>query len=238
MTRTPWWVLLVSALAPVLLIGGWSVAERLQPPTYDSVRDTISFLAGRGATDRWFMTVAIAGLGACYVVVAFGLRAVSMPGRVILAIGGIGTILVSALPLPHVGTSQSHGTAAAVGFVALTIWPLATLRRNRPGTPWALRIPVGIAATAVLIALVSWFGVSLLSHDLVGVSERTAAAAEALWPLIVVISVRAVMFRPEVGIGSERAGSVQPGSERAGSEQTRTDQARNALAENEPTRRL
>ena len=199
MTRTPWWVLLAAATAPVLLIGGWSVAERLQPPTYDSVRDTISFLAGRGATDRWLMTVAIAALGACYVVIALGLRAVSTPGRVVLAIGGIGTIFVSALPLPHVGTSQSHGTAAAVGFVALTIWPLATLRRDGPTTPWALRTPVGIAVTAVLIGLVTWFGICLLSHDLVGVSERAAAAAESLWPLIVVLSARA-LYRSERGL--------------------------------------
>jgi hypothetical membrane protein len=213
-TRVPWWVLAAAASAPVLLIGGWSIAERLQPTTYSPARDTISFLAGRGATDPWVMTAAIAALGACYVIAASGLPAVTRAGRLVLAIGGIATILVSALPLPHVGTSQSHGLAAAVGFVALTIWPLATLRRNAPQTPWALRAPAGIAAGAVLIGFVTWFGVSLLSHDMVGVSERAAAAAESLWPLIVVISIRAAVPAAVQGEAVRSASPVTSDSRR------------------------
>jgi hypothetical protein len=42
-----------SATAPVLLIGGWTEAARLQPPSFDPVADTVSALAAVGASDRW-----------------------------------------------------------------------------------------------------------------------------------------------------------------------------------------
>ncbi|MGB5017831.1 MAG: DUF998 domain-containing protein, partial [Candidatus Nanopelagicales bacterium] len=75
---------LVSAtLAPVLLIGGWTLAARLQPAGFDSSTDTISALAGLGATDRWVMTTALLGLGACHATTASGLKAAAPAGRVL-----------------------------------------------------------------------------------------------------------------------------------------------------------
>ena len=38
----PWWGVLSSAAAPVLLAGGWTVAAMLQPGSFDQVRQTIS----------------------------------------------------------------------------------------------------------------------------------------------------------------------------------------------------
>jgi hypothetical membrane protein len=191
--RPPWWVLLSSALAPVLLIGGWTVAEMLQPANYVWTRDTISALAGLGASDRWIMTYAAAGLGICYMITAVALRAAAVLGRLILFVGGAATALVSAFPLPRTGVSDVHGLVALVGFAALAIWPLAGSRRGSEagGTPWALRLPVGIGATVVLFLIAGWFGLSLLPHQFVGVSERFAAGAEAIWPLVVVLNVRA-----------------------------------------------
>ena len=52
--------------APLLLIGGFFVATAIQPASYNPVRDTISKLAGPGATDSWVMTSALAGVGLCY----------------------------------------------------------------------------------------------------------------------------------------------------------------------------
>ncbi len=190
--RAPWWVVCAAAVAPVLLIGGWSVAETFQPTNYLWTRDTISALARVGAPERWFMTTAFLGLGVCYLFTASGLRAAAPLGRVILFIGGAATIMVSALPLPPSGTSQAHGLVALVGFMAMALWPLAAARRSAVAdvTPWAFRLPVAIAATVVLLVINSWFGLSLLPHEMVGVSERASAAAEALWPLAVVLSTR------------------------------------------------
>ena len=190
--RAPWWVVCAAALAPVLLIGGWTIATTFQPPTYLWTRDTISALARIGAPERWFMTTAFAGLGVCYLVIAVGLRAAAPLGRAVLFIGGTTTILVSALPLPPTGTSQAHGLVALIGFLAMALWPLAAARWSGATelTPWAFRVPVAIAATVALLGVNGWFGLSLLPHDLVGVSERVSAAAEALWPLVVVLSTR------------------------------------------------
>ena len=113
-------------------------------------------------------------------------------GRTILFVGGGTTVLVSALPLPPTGTSQAHGLTALVGFLAMAVWPVAAAHRRggTETTPWAFRLPVAIGATAVLLGINGWFGLTLLPHASVGVSERVSAAAEALWPLLVVLSTR------------------------------------------------
>lgn len=196
MIRPPWWVLLSSAAAPVLLIGGWTVAAAVQPAAYDPARDTISALAGLAASHRWIMTVAVAGLGACYMATGCGLRAAGLPGRLTLIAGGIATATVSVLPLPRVGPSQAHGTAALIGFVTLALWPLGSWRRVAVAA-WGLRRRVAIGAGIALAALVVWFGASLSAQHLVGVSERVAAGAEALWPLVVVLSAYAAGRRPQ-----------------------------------------
>ena len=63
MRKVPWWGVVSSAAAPVLMIGGWTVAAALQPGSFDQVTGTISALAGYGATDRWVMTLGLAGVG-------------------------------------------------------------------------------------------------------------------------------------------------------------------------------
>ena len=65
-TGVPWWTVVTAGAAPVLLVIGFLVAAMLQPVSYDSLRDTISALAARGAADPWVMTAAIAAVGACY----------------------------------------------------------------------------------------------------------------------------------------------------------------------------
>jgi hypothetical protein len=48
---------------------------------------------------------------------------------------------------------------------------------------------VAAAAVTVLFALVLWFGAELiLGFRQVGLAERVAGAAQALWPLAVVLS--------------------------------------------------
>jgi hypothetical protein len=54
-----------------------------------------------------------------------------------------------------------------------------------------LRPGAGAGASAVLSGLVVWFAVTLnTSGAPVGVAERVTAAAQALWPLAVVLACR------------------------------------------------
>ena len=74
MRRVPWWGVVSSAAAPVLLVGGWMVAAGLQPRPFDAVSGTVSALAAQGAADRWVMTLAFVIVGACDVVTGLALR--------------------------------------------------------------------------------------------------------------------------------------------------------------------
>jgi len=67
----PWWGVVSSAAAPVLLAGGWTVAAGLQPRSVNAVASTISALAADGAADRWVMTLVLLAVGACDVVTAW-----------------------------------------------------------------------------------------------------------------------------------------------------------------------
>ena len=158
-----------AGVAPVALIGGWTLAVARQPPGYDSTRDTISALAARGAHDAWIMTTALAVLGVCHLVTAAGLTDVGRPARVVLGAGGLATVLVAAAPQPN----AAHVPAATVGFIALTAWPaLSTLPPSR----------VGIAAALALLGLLTWFAFAL-GTTTVGLSERALAGAQAICPL-------------------------------------------------------
>ena len=124
MTTVPRWGVLSALLAPLLLVGGWSVADALRPDAYDPLRRTISELAAVDAPHRWVMTFALLGVGLCHGVTAAALRPVAVPGRAVLALGGVATLLVAANPLQAAGSSGAHTAAASVAFGALACWPL------------------------------------------------------------------------------------------------------------------
>jgi hypothetical protein len=187
----PWWGVVSSAAAPVLLVGGWTAAARLQPRAFSAITDTISALAADGATDRWVMTAALAGVGTCHVLTGLALRPASPAGRLILMTGGAATVLVAANPEPAGGGgSVPHTVWAAVGFIALAVWPLAARKRG-PAVPAGLRPGVSAAAAGVLLGLLVWFGAELIGGGRqVGLSERVLAGAQAVWPLAVVLACR------------------------------------------------
>jgi hypothetical protein len=174
--QVPWWGLLSATAAPVLLIGGWTVAAAAQRGRFDPVVETISALSARGATDRWIMTAALAGLGVCHVVTALSLRPAATAGRVALGAGGLATLVVAAVPLPADDSgSTPHGLAAGTAFVALSVWPALAVRRSARA-PAAVRPAVALPATAVLLGLLTWFGGELAAdRGLVGLSERAVA---------------------------------------------------------------
>ena len=184
-----WWGRVSSLLAPVLLIGGWTLAASLQPGGFDSVVRTISELAALDASERWVMTVAIGGTGVCHVLTATALRPAASAGRWLLALGGVASVLVALFPLPAGGgTSQAHSVVAFFAFVLLTVWaPVA----GRPGAdvPWGLRRRVALGAGIALGVLTLAFFVAVLAGwSSVGLLERLAAGGQALWPALVVAS--------------------------------------------------
>ncbi len=84
----PWWGVVSAAVAPVLLISGWTFAAGVQRGTYNAVADTVSALAGEGAADRWVMTLAFLAAGVFEVVTGLSLRPAAAAGRLILMAGG------------------------------------------------------------------------------------------------------------------------------------------------------
>jgi uncharacterized protein DUF998 len=186
----PAWALASALVAPIALIGGWTVAAGRQPGHYRPVRQTISALAAHGATDRWIMTAGLALLGAAHIVTALGLRPARVQGRWLLAAGGLSTLVVAAASQPVHGSAAVHVLAATIGFVALSLWPVAAGWPARTDGPPVLRWRTSLTATVVLLVLLAWLAVETQAHDLLGLSERALAGAEALWPLAVVILLR------------------------------------------------
>ncbi len=204
-----WWGLVSATSAPVLLIGGWTIAASRQPGAFDQVRDTVSALAGLGATDRWLMTTALAAVGTCHLATATALRPAPRAGRLLLGLGGMATIGVAAFPLPLEGGSTAHTICAAVAFGSLAVWPAmpsqdGTAQAGRPRSsgqgrptrswrarqPTPVRRPVRMAAAGVLVALVGWFIAELVGDgSRVGLAERVAAGAQAIWPLATAIGL-------------------------------------------------
>ncbi|MGW4463599.1 DUF998 domain-containing protein [Micromonospora sp. NPDC004704] len=202
MRPVPWWALLSAIGAPFFLIGAWTAGAARQPDHYDPVFDTISVLAGPGATDPWIMQLGLAAAGACYLVTAIGLVLAGVLGRALLALGGIATGLVALFPQPENGGSDEHAFVAGTAFVALALWPLASTVALRDRfwptwadptapRPWAVRRPAAIIASLVPIGLCAWFGVEMFSRGpWIGLTERFAAGAESIWPMVVAISAR------------------------------------------------
>jgi hypothetical protein len=187
----PWWGVVSSAAAPVLMVAGWSVAAGLQPRPVNPVAEPVSMLAAVGAADRWVMSLTFVVVGACVFVTGLALRPASAPGRLVLMAGAVAGMLVAANP-EHPGTSfpVPHMICAAAGCAGVVAWPAGAWRRG-PSVPWGLRPAVSAGAVAVLLALVAWFGAELItSGGLAGLAERIFGAAQALWPLAVVASCR------------------------------------------------
>jgi hypothetical membrane protein len=171
------------------MVGGWTVATRLQPPSFDPVADTVSALAAVGAADRWVMTLTFVLVAVCNIVTAAALRPASVPGRLILVAGAAAGALVALNP-DHFGGSVQHALWATIGFAGMALWPAGAWRRGS-SVPWGLRPAVCAGAVAVLLALSAWFGAELTTGaGEAGLAERIAGVAQALWPFAVVLSCR------------------------------------------------
>jgi Protein of unknown function (DUF998) len=205
----PWWGVLSSAAAPAVQIGGWTAAAWVQPEPFDSVRQSVSSLAGQGAADRWVMTATFVAVAICYLITALALRPAATPGRLALMAAALAGVLVAASPEAAPGTfSLAHALWATVGFALLAAWPLGAVRYG-PDVPWALRPTASVGAVAAITLLTAWFLVEIVSggHQL-GLAERIAGVAQALWPLLVVTSCQLSMRRTAFQLPDRRRLSV------------------------------
>jgi hypothetical protein len=187
----PWWGVVSSAAAPALMVAGWTVAAGLQPRSFDPVTQPVSALAAPGAAYPWVMTLTFVVVAACDVVTGLALRPARAPGRMILIAAAVAGLLVAVSPeQPGTNFPLPHMIWAAAGCAALVAWPAAAWRRG-PSVPWGLRPAVSAAAVTVLLALLAWFGAELITRGgQAGLAERIFGAAQALWPLAVVVSCR------------------------------------------------
>jgi len=170
--NVPWWGLLSSGAAPVLMVGGWTAATSLQPRPVDPVAETVSALAAADAAGQWVMTATFLAVGVCYIGTGLALRPAGGAGRLILVAGaGVG-MLVAAFPQPADGGSLLHAIWASAGFGALAVWPAAAWRRG-PGVPWALRPAACAIAAAMLVLLLAWFAAEVVTGGgQAGLAER------------------------------------------------------------------
>lgn len=187
MRLVPWWALLSSGCAPVLLVSGWMVAALLHGPGYEPVTQTISLLAVVGAPGYWLMTGVLIALGACHMLTAWGLRPAARAGRVALGTGGVSAVVLAFSPAPSSGGSLGHGFVVVIGFALLALWPV--LAADRSGrAPWGLRPAVSIVVSVLMWAGGAWFLIELQGHGAAGVAERALTTAQSLWPFVVVLS--------------------------------------------------
>lgn len=185
----PWWGIASSAVPPVALAAGWTIAASLQLRPYDPVADTVSALAGTGATDRWVMTLAFVLAGVCEIITGLALRPARMAGRAILVAGGVAGVLVAAYPV-HMGEGApaAHILWAVTGLTALAVWPLAA-SSSGPAVPWPLRPEVSVPVAVLLVALLALFGFELVtSGGMTGLAERVLGEAQAAWPFAAVMA--------------------------------------------------
>ena len=199
--------MVTAGAAPALLVVGFLVAAMLQPVSYDSLRDTISTLAARGSADPWVMTAAIAAVGTCYLVTAVGLHPARRIGRLALASGGVATLSIAAFPTPLHGYARPHALAVIAASATMCAWPvLAAHRRHRARL---LRFGPNAAASSVTFALIMWFTFAI-NGDL-GLAERCAAVAPALWLFPVALGARRALVPEAVGLDGGPRGAESSG---------------------------
>ncbi len=206
MVRMPWWGVVSSVLAPVLLIGGWTAAADLQPAPFDAISRSISSLAAQGMPYRWLITVVLLGVGACQVATGLALQPAAEAGRLMLIFGGVSGMLIAVNPQHSHSGSVPHVIFSFTGVVLMTLWPVAAMRQE-PDAPPALRPAAAWAYGLFTLGLLLWFTTQLFSGTELGLAERAVTADQTLWPLVVVGSV--LMARRGPVAATEQAAAIR-----------------------------
>jgi hypothetical protein len=133
------------------------------------------------------MTAAIAAVGVCYLATALGLSPVRRAGRLALAGGGVATLSIAAFPTPLHGYSGPHAVAVIAASTTMCAW--SVLAAHRQHRARLLTFGPNVAASALTFGLIMWFTLEINGGDL-GLAERCAAVAPALWLFPVAFEAR------------------------------------------------
>lgn len=185
----PGWAVISAFLAPGLLVGAWLISDALQTTSYSPVRQTMSVLAGHGASDRWVMTSALFVIGVCQIVTAIGLTRVGTPARILLVVTGLSSIGVAASPEPAAGPTPRHLAFAVICVVATAAWP-ALIARRSPDKPWILTIRGCTIVTGVFAVMSAWVLIESQGGNYLGLAERLTSSVQGIWPFVVALALR------------------------------------------------
>jgi len=204
----PVWAVGTALLAPVVLVGGWLIADALQPASYSPMRQTMSVLAGHTGTDRWVMTAALLLVGSCQIATGAGLTGVAKPARILLILTGLSTLGIAATPEPATGPTSRHLAFAVSCVVTTAVWPVLVARRP-PVRSWILSIYGCATVTVVFAGLSCWLLIAARDGggDL-GLVERLTSAVQGVFPLIVALAVRRTA--PDAGNHRQRSHDPVP----------------------------
>jgi hypothetical protein len=207
----PGWAVVSAGLSPVLITGGWLVADALQPASYSPIRKTVSVLAGHAGTDRWIMTGALFLVGGCHLVTAAGLTGVRPPARILLVVAGLSSIGIAASPEPVVGSTPQHIAWTSLGAVTIAVWPAFTSRRGSP-RPLILSARGAAAVTAVFVALLGWLVIETQDGSVLGLAERLSSSIQITWPFIVAVALRPTPRTPRHDLPGEQPHPITTGA--------------------------
>lgn len=182
------WVVISAALLPTVLTVAWLLADAVQPRSYSPVRQTVSVLSGYAGTDRWLVTMALYIVGTGYLVTAAGLTLLTREARAGLAIAGVAAVGVASFPEPAHGTNNVHAFFTGVGAVTIAIWP--ALADRHPAVRTALGRRTSFVAIGASLLLFTWTAIETHVGGALGLAERVSSAAQACWPLVVVLGLR------------------------------------------------
>jgi hypothetical protein len=115
-------------------------------------------------------------------------------GRLALASGGTATLLIVAFPLPLHGYSRPHALAVIAASTTMCAWPILAAHRQHRAR--LLTFGPSVAASAVTFGLIMWFTFEVNGGDL-GLAERCAAVAPALWLFPVAVGARRALVPNE-----------------------------------------
>ena len=116
---------------------------------------------------------------------AHGFKQAAKPGRIMLAIGGLGAFGVAAFPVPHVfADSNEHTFMAGVVLVSMCLWPVFSVTKKH-ATPWVLTHRGAWTSTVCLAVLgLTFLAAWLNDSHVMGLLERALILSQIVWLMI------------------------------------------------------
>ena len=187
MKKISWPAAVAAIIGPIQSVLGWVISAALWPG-YDPIAKTISDLAADDSPVQAIQTSFFVLGGTLSLVAAVYARSLSMPGRVLIFLGGLATYGFAYFTTPSQdGHSDMHRYFAIASFVLFSAWPIFSMRLNKQ-YPWVLR-PSGAIVSTIGFTLISlWFLSTWTNPDAtnVGLVERVIATAQTTYLSLVI----------------------------------------------------